>query len=236
MAHNNKTSINSFFISFVLFSFYAQIFFQNVLISIILGVLISIKFKRIFYDLIIKKQNRNNIIMFRDFLDIFNTSIMSGNNFYESMVATKDEITVLYDRNSKIAKAITELVENLDNGIIQNDALLIFGDSLGFDEARIFAQTMQMGLDSGMEIREVISITKDQLTDQINMELDIRTNLDSSKREFLIMMILPLIIITLLNLTNIRELNFMDYIIRMVVFGFIVFSFYLGELIVNLEV
>ena len=174
--------------------------------------------------------------MFRDFLDIFNTSIMSGNNFYESMVATKDEITVLYDRNSKIAKAITELVENLDNGIIQNDALLIFGDSLGFDEARIFAQTMQMGLDSGMEIREVISITKDQLTDQINMELDIRTNLDSSKREFLIMMILPLIIITLLNLTNIRELNFMDYIIRMVVFGFIVFSFYLGELIVNLEV
>lgn len=227
---------NSYILSFLLFSFYGYVFFQNIIVSLIISAIISIKFKRIFYDISEKDTKKKQMIMFRDFLDILSSSILSGNNFYDSIISTSSEITIIYSKGSKISRALSSFINDISNGFSQKDALYKFAEYLNFDGARIFSQTMSIGLDSGIDMKDIINNTKDQIGEKITMELEIRTILDNSKREFIIMMILPLIILILLNLTELRQLNLVDYITRTIVFIFIILSFYLGEMIVNLEV
>ena len=74
------------------------------------------------------------------------------------------------------------------------------------------------------------------MTQNIALELEIDTIVNNSKKEFLIMTILPLVIIVILNTSINEKITFADYIVRIPVFIVLLFSFVLGEKIVNMEI
>lgn len=226
----------SFILSFIIFFLYALIFFQNIAIAIILSMIISLKSKDIFANLFERRSLRYRSLMFRDFLDIINSSIISGYNFQVALAKTNLDIKGLYNDEDLICRCTDQLLNDIESGLYIDQALEKFSNRLDLEEAKIFSQTLFLSINSGMDTQKIIENSKDSITDQINTQLEIDSAIDSSKRELIIMIILPLVILTLLTLTNLSRPSFGEYIIRFIVFIIIIFSFYIGNKIVDLEV
>lgn len=174
--------------------------------------------------------------MFRDFLDIINSSIISGDNFQIALAKTNSDIRGLYNEDELICVSTNKLVNDIESGMYLDQALENFSNSFNLEEVRIFSQTLSLGINSGMNTQRIIEYSKDAISDQINTQLEIDSAIDSSKRELIIMILLPLVILSLLTLTNLSKPSLGEYIVKFIVFFIIIISFYLGNKIVDLEV
>lgn len=232
----NKNLIISYSISFIIFFLYSYSFFRIITISIIISGFLSIKFKGLFLDFINKKELVKKREMLKNFLDILNASVISGRNFYQSLCDCKKDLEAFFGSKELIKKEVNTLILNIDNGFKMDDALDIFKNNLDFDEASIFVDSLKIGLKSGMDIKEIVANSKLAINEQILVENEISMSLNNSRREFIIMIVLPIIILLLLSKTNMRALNIIDYIVRSFVFLMVIFAIYLGEKIVRLEI
>lgn len=96
--------------------------------------------------------------------------------------------------------------------------------------------TLAISIEKGIELNRVIGNSKEEINTKISTELEIDILIQNSKREFIIMIILPIIVLFTLNSTLDTSLTFSDYLIRSFGFLIILFSFYIGHKIVNLEI
>lgn len=231
-----RNLIVSYSLSFLIFFLYALSFFRSYLISILLSAILSLKFKELFLEFFDKKQLMKKRDMFRNFLDVLNASVASGSNFYQSIKDSTIEMSSFYSAKEFIVIELNNLLSNIDNGYTLENALELFRLKMDFEEASIFIDSLKIGLKSGMDIKEVIRNSKFAINEQIIVENEISLSLNNSKREFIIMIVLPIVILFLLNKTDARVLNFVDYIIRSVVFFMVILSIYMGEKIVKLEI
>lgn len=232
----NKKLIISYVASFTIFFIYSLIFFKNIFISIFLSTIISFKAYSIIFQVLSRNDLRTKRLMFREFLDIFNTNIIVGNNFYNSLKNTSIEIKNIFHDSIFIVKYLDDLILDIDNGNSIIDSMIKFKEKCKLDEVDIFVESIIIAVKSGLDISKITDISKNMLTENISLELEISTLVNNSKREFIIMTVLPLIILFLINSSTNQSLNFTDYIVRIPVFVLFLFSFYIGDKIVNLEV
>lgn len=232
----NKNTTISYFISFIIFFIYSLTFFKNIFLAVLLSLIISLKAYLIVFQILMKNNLRTKRLMFREFLDIFNTNIIAGNNFYNSLKNTSIEIKNIFYEKIFIVKYLDNLILDIDNGNNIIDSLLNFKEKCDLEEVDIFVESIIIAVKSGLDISKMTDVSKDMLTENISLELEIATLVNNAKREFLIMTILPVIILFLVNFSNTQVLNFTDYMVRVPVFIIFLFSFYIGYKIVNLEI
>lgn len=232
----DKKIILSYFYTFIVIFLYSYVFFNNILVSIIISTFVSLKFYEIIYEFLDKMDIKNRRLMFREFLDLFNTNIISGHNFYESIRKTSAEIKNIFDENRYLIKYLDELIFDIDNGNSLRYSLKDFKRKLDMEEADIFIDSILIGIETGINLSDITSISKNMLSENISLELEIDTIVDNSKREFLIMTVLPLIVLLMTNFTSSSEMSLVDYIIRIPIFAVFILAFYFGNKIVNLEV
>lgn len=231
----NKQII-SYFISFTIIFLYTYIFFNSFLFSSIFSIFISLKFYKNIYEIFEKKNLRLKRIMFREFLDIFNSNIISGENFYNSLKKTSKEIKNIFHDNTYLVKYLDELVLDIENGKNITDALRDFKQKADLEEVDIFIDSLILSIQMGIDLSKITNNSKNMLSDNISLELELSTIVDNSKKEFLIMIFLPIFVLLLVNNSSTNTLRFSDYLIRIPVFISFIFAFYLGNKIVNLEV
>lgn len=229
----NKNLIFSYLISFLIVFIYSYIFFFSIIAALILGIIGSLKIHTIVLDLFNKNEIKNKRIIFREFLDLLNTNLISGQNLYTSLVASSLEIKEIFFENNYLSKNLDIMLYKIDNGSSIEEALVEFRNDMNLEEASIFVDTLVIGINSGVNISTITNISKDMLTDSIAIELDLSTIIDNSKKEFIIMAILPLIILIILSVTSMTRLSLVDYIVRVPVFILFIFSFSWAYKIVN---
>lgn len=231
-----KKDLLSFLISYIIFFVYSFIFFNSIFISIFLSFFLSLIFKNLIFELLDSREYKNKRILFREFLDIFNSNVISGENFYKSMKNTQKEMYAIFPEEEFINKNIKRINLDIDNGKNITEALLNFKYNMQLEDVDIFVDTLSIAIKSGINLSDVTQLSKDMLSENISLDIEISTIIDNSKREFIIMMILPLIVLIMTTVTTQRNTEFIEYIIRIPIFIIFIFSFYLGNKIVNLEV
>lgn len=231
---NNK--IKAYIISTIIFFIYLQVFFNQIFVSIIFAPIISIKFSKIIMNLFQNKDIKQKRIMFREFLDIFNTNILAGNNLIISLRNTHLELRSLFNEGNYIVEYLKDLLIDIDNGESIENSLRKFEKKSKIEEVSIFIDSLIIAVNSGIDISKISNISKDALTQNIALELEIDTIVSNSKKEFMIMTMLPLVIIVMLNISINEQITFADYIVRIPVFIVLLLSFVLGEKIVNMEI
>lgn len=231
-----KKDLLSFLISYIIFFVYSFIFFNSIFISIFLSFFLSLIFKNLIFELLDSREYKNKRILFREFLDIFNSNVISGENFYKSMKNTQKEMYAIFPEEEFINKNIKRINLDIDNGKNITEALLNFKYNMQLEDVDIFVDTLIIAIKSGINLSDVTQLSKDMLSENISLDIEISTIIDNSKREFIIMMILPLIVLIMTTVTTQRNTEFIEYIIRIPIFIIFIFSFYLGNKIVNLEV
>lgn len=226
----------AYLLSLIIFILYSYTFFRNIPVSLAISALVSIKFKKIFFDYLESSRLNFQQRIFRDFLDLLNSSILSGQNFYQALAGSVDELEEYYNSKADLVAGLRSIKNDLDNGKGERLALKGFKDRCQIKEGKIFADTLIIALGSGMDLAKIVSASKDSINSQMDIEMEISHSLNNGKRELIIMIVLPLFILFLLTKTEITSLSMVDYIIRSVVFVMILFSIYFGEKIVNLEI
>lgn len=230
---NNKRK--SIFLTSIIMFIYLQIFFDKFFISLIIAPILSIKFSSIISNVFINNDKKEKRIIFREFLDIFNTNIIAGNNLLFSLKNTYSELKNLFSEEAYLVRSLQEALIDIDNGESIDSSLYKFRRKSNLEEVSIFIDSLIIALNSGIDISKISENSKESLSRNISLELEIDTIVNNSKKEFLIMIILPLIVLVLLNNNINAEITFADYIVRIPVFILLLFSFILGEKIVNLE-
>ena len=231
---NNRTK--AYLLSFIIFILYSYTFFRNIPISLAISALVSLKFKKIFFDYFESSRLNFEQRIFRDFLDLLNSSILSGQNFYQALSGAIEELEEYYNPKVALVASLRAVKNDLDNGKGEGLSLKGFKDRCQINEGKIFADTLIIALGSGMDLAKIVYSSKDSINSQMDIEMEISHSLNNGKRELVIMVLLPLVILFLLTKTDISSLSMVDYIIRSVVFVIILFSIYFGNKIVNLEI
>lgn len=231
-----KDRIFSYFLAFFISYLYSYVFFRNFIISIVFGFVISAKAYNIIYSQFLNSKKKLNRLVFRELLDIINSNILSGNNFINSLKFSVNEINNIFSDNNPIIEKLKISISDIENGNSIEKSLLNYKKELKIKEVDIFVDSIIISLGSGINISNIVSNSKDMLSENISLELELNQIINNSKKEFFIMAILPLIILIVLSTTNPRTLNLIDYVIRVPIFVIFLFSIFLGYKIVELEV
>lgn len=227
--------VKSYVLSIFLIFLYTYLFFNSIIFSFILSLLLCIKVKDIFLDFFNQKDKKLRRIFFREFLDFLNTNIVSGNNIIYSLKNTAVEMENIISSNNIFILKIKEILLDIENGETIENSLIKLANFIDIEEAKIFADSMKIGMEAGMNIAEIINISKNTLIESITLELEMETIINNSKKEFIIMTVLPLIIMFMLQYFMNNKLSYIDYIVRFFVFIIFLFSFYIGKRIIDME-
>lgn len=232
----NRIKIKSYIISAIIIGLYSYVFFKNIFLSIILAFVLSKQINMIFYNILIKKEEMKIKIYFREFLDILNASILSGNNLYKSIQYSVEEMKKISNSNEYFNKSLKNLLFEIDNGSTISKSLDNFKNRNNLEEISILIDTLIISIKSGIDIGEVINNSKENISRNISIGLEIDTIIENSKRELIIMIILPIFILIAMEYSIQSHIGIFEYIIRIPIFSVIFFAFKLGYKIVNLEV
>lgn len=232
----DRVRVKSFIIAYIIIFLYAYIFFEKLILAILMAFFASFKLYSIVYDYLTRLNFKNKRIMFREFLDLLNSNLISGQNLYQALENTRLELKNLFSIDSEIVILIEKVLENINNGFSMEDALSDFKTNINLEEANIFIDSLLISLKSGINVSEVTYNAKEILNENISLELELSTITDNAKKEFLIMCILPMFVMVMLRMNNPGKLTYTDYLIRFPIFFLILISFYFGNKIVNKEI
>lgn len=231
----DNTRTKSFVIAYIIIFLYAYIFFEKLILSLVLAFFVSFKLYNIIYEYLIRINFKNKRIMFREFLDILNSNLISGQNLYQALDNTYLELKNLFNEDSQIIFLTKKILEDINNGASMEEALYDFKLAIKLEEANIFIDSLLISLKSGINVSAITYNAKEILNENISLELELSTITDNAKKEFLIMCILPMFVMVMLRMNNPGKLTYIDYIIRFPIFILIMLAFYFGNKIVNKE-
>ena len=232
----DRVKMKSFIITYIIIFLYAYIFFEKIILALLIAFFATFKLYTIVYEYLTRLNFKNKRIMFREFLDILNSNLISGQNLYQALDNTRLELKNLFSIDSEIVILTEKVLEDINNGFSMEDALLDFKNNINLEEANIFIDSLLISLESGINVSEVTYNAKEILNENISLELELSTITDNAKKEFLIMCILPMFVMVILRMNNPGKLTYIDYLIRFPIFNLILLSFYFGNKIVNKEI
>lgn len=232
----DRVKMKSFIITYIIIFLYAYIFFEKIILALLIAFFATFKLYTIVYEYLTRLNFKNKRIMFREFLDILNSNLISGQNLYQALDNTRLELKNLFSIDSEIVILTEKVLEDINNGFSMEDALLDFKNNINLEEANIFIDSLLISLESGINVSEVTYNAKEILNENISLELELSTITDNAKKEFLIMCILPMFVMLMLRMNNSGKLTYIDYLIRFPIFNLILLSFYFGNKIVNKEI
>jgi len=196
---SSKEKLLYFFIALAAGSLVGYVFYSNIIVSVIFGVISGIAFVPIRRKQIINKQLLNIKIQFRDLLENLATSIGAGKNVLDSFRAAYDDLKEQYTETGYIVKEVSDILIGYSNNINIENLLLDFADRSGVEDIVIFANVFDTCYRKGGNIKDVVKSTYQIINDKMEVEMEIQTMVTSAKTEQNMMIVMPLIFTIILN-------------------------------------
>lgn len=176
-----------------------QVFFNVVLFSVIVGMLVGIYGIRFYREYRRKKRQQNLLLEFRDLLEALTTSYSSGRNTMDAFAEAYQDLLELHGEQADIVKEARIILSGITNNMIIEDLLMDFADRSGLDDVNSFATIFESCNRQGGNIKQVVWDTRKILNDKIEIEMEIKTMLTEKENELNVMMVMPLVIMLSLN-------------------------------------
>lgn len=208
-----------------------HIFFMNILLTIFFGIVGGVLS-------FFKQVNDEEQIMFdfKEFLSCVYGEILVGHSFRNG-VSTSIE---LYDfKHKKLEKALMTLNTRVQSGISEKDAWLSLSEMMKDDYISKFSQTLCATYDYSGNVSYIIKTTIMEISDAIDIALEVKVLIASKRLEFYIMMSLPLILLGVLNTSqyNYMSILYESVLGRLVMGGVLMmmmFAYLIGKKLIDI--
>lgn len=164
-----------------------------------------------------KDTNEDEAIMFdfKEFLSCIYAELLVGRSF-RNAIKTSIE---LYDfKHKKLEEALIMLNRRIHSGVSEKQAWLSLSDDMNEMYITKFAETLCATYDYSGNVSYIIKTTIMDISDAIDIALEVRVLIASKRLEFYIMMSLPIVLLGVLNMS---QYNYMSILYESV-FGRIV--------------
>lgn len=188
-----------FFIGMLVSGAVIYIFYERIIVSVIVGVICGFVFIPMRKNQVIKKRQQKLIGQFRGLLDALSTSIGAGKNMVDSFAAAADDLAVQFTTDSDIVKEVQMIRMGMNNNIPIENLLLNFAERSGLEDIYNFANVFATCYKKGGNIKDVIKNTATILGDKIEIQMELETMVSGQKNEQNIMLVMPVLFIVLMK-------------------------------------
>lgn len=196
---NKKEKLVGFMIGMAVGFAVVQIFFLNVIVSVIASLLTGVFGVRIYRLHLLGKRQEVLLMQFKDFLESLCTSFGSGKNTVDAFADSYHDLLNQFGKDAYIVQEIVIILTGLKNNFTIEKMLGDFADRSRIEDIQNFADVFEVTNRMGGNIIRVIDETRNIIIDKINIQLEINTLISGKKNELNIMILMPLIVVTQLQ-------------------------------------
>lgn len=187
-------NVQGFLIGGIAAAIVLYVFFTSIVLSVVAFVIVGVKAVPVYQQYLLNKRKKELVFQFKDMLESLTSSYSAGKNTRDAFIDCLSDMKNMYGDGADIVKELKIIVSGMENNVNIEMLLLDFADRSGLDDVESFANVFDVSLRQGADIKNIISSTRDIISDKIDIELDMNTLLASNKNELNIMIIMPLII------------------------------------------
>lgn len=210
--------------------------FENIYICLVSTVCCGIMLLHLLQNRIKKKSEDTLRLQFIDFLDFLNSSIMAGNNTFNSLIQVHDEMKRIHGEKSLIADESLKIRRGLENSESPETLLFKMGENCDIEEIKIFADSFKICNRSGGNISKLISDSKRVISEKIRTESEISTILASSKNEVYILFVMPFIVSLAMKYMLNYKIDNLTLVVRIIAVIIFIIAFYIGQRITDIKI
>ena len=171
------------------------LFYQNIIISLI----ISPAF--VFYFLKIKKKSlcqKRKVMLkeqFKDAMDAMISALAAGYSAGHSITQAKNDLSLLYEEDSLIMCELKYMENRLADHFRLEELMLELGQRSGVNEIMMFAQVFETAQKSGGNLINIMRQTSNHIRSEMDIDREIDTLISGKRMENKCMLVVPLGII-----------------------------------------
>lgn len=215
-----------------------QIFFQILLMTVIIFPLCCLLGIKIYKNILLNKRKHRLLMQFRDMIEAVSSSLGGGRNVKDAFVGARDDMKSQYGQEAEIVQELEIICAGLESNMNLEILLQDFAKRSHNENIKNFADVFSVANRKGGNIRQIIFETKTIINDKITVEQEIQTLISGKKNELNIMMFLPLIIV---NQT--RQMQgetsgdmLLSLIVKLVAFAMFVVAYVVGKKMMDIKV
>lgn len=226
----------AFLIGFAAAAVVMHIFFGNMFVDLVFGVIVGIVAQPIYRKSMIKRNINKLTIQFKDMLDSLNSSVSAGNVMQRAFADAQADMEFQYGTGSFIVKELQTINNGILNGQVIEDLIMDFGRRSNVEDVINFANVFKIAQRQGGNMRSIITETKNIICGKIDIEQEINAVVNGTKNELNIMMLMPLLIVPMMSSFS-QEGDNQVVNIAVKLFGIVVFviAYIIGRKIVNIK-
>lgn len=175
------------------------IFYENIIVSLLAGIVCGYFFIPIRTKQVIAKRRQRLTQQFRGLLEALSTSIGAGKNMFDAFLGAADDLAVQYSPEADIVTEVNIICIGLNNNIQIEDMLLNFAQRSGVEDISNFANVFATCYKKGGNIKDVIKNTASIIGDKIEIKMELETMVSGQKNEMNIMLVMPLLFVIVMK-------------------------------------
>lgn len=219
---------------------FSNIFYDSLLVSIPLSVILIPYFKVIKKRLCNQRQNKLKD-EFKDLCISLAAQMSAGYSLENSIKESYLEMSELYGDNSYICKELKLILGKLKNNINIEEAIAELGMRSGNQDIRLFSEVLAIGKRTGGDLIGVVRSAALNISEKTDAEREIRSMISEKRFEQMIMNVIPLVMISYVKISSPGMMAVMyqtqaGRIIMSACFVIYIAAFLLGRKIMEIEV
>ena len=212
----------------------------NAVIMSVAGIFAAKMFLPIRKEQVLKQRNKKLKLQFVDLLDSLSASLSTGQNVPVAFETAKKDLLIQYKEDSYIVKEVMLILDGYNQNIPIENMILDFGKRSGIKDIENFGRVFNTVYRKGADIKDAVRATHEILSSKTQIEMEISTAIASNKNEQNIMLVMPFVIIGMIKMIGGDfASNFTTptgLIFTTIGVGLFVASYYVGKLVMNIEV
>jgi len=212
------------------------LYFNNIIIGIIIGLFCGYKSISIYRNMKKNKRLKELRIQFRDMLESLSNSYTVGMTATRAFKSAYEDMKMEHGEKSYITKELEWICLMHNNGEEIKDLLLNFANRSGIDDIKSFANVFNVADDLAGDRPRIIRETRDMISERIEVELEIQTMITGQRNQLNILAVMPVIMALMTRSFETNTGSIAVIIIKLVALGIFVFAYWLGTKIVDIKV
>lgn len=226
----------AFLIGFVGTAVAIHIFFGNLLVDLVFGIIVGIIAQPIYRKFMINRNLNKLTIQFKDMLDSLNSSVSAGNVMQRAFMDAQTDMRFQYGAGSFIVNELQTINNGIMNGRVIEELILDFGNRSHVEDVINFANVFKIAQRQGGNMKSIITETKNIICDKIEIEQEINSVVNGTKNELNIMMLMPLLIVPMMSsFSQEGDDPMVNIVVKLLGLGIFIFAYVVGRKIVNIK-
>jgi tight adherence protein B len=232
---SRKESIIGFLVGYLIGFIALQIFFRNVIVSLVIGIVPGLLGIKLNQNRLLEKRKDVLLVQFKDLLESLCTSLGSGRNTIDAFSDSYRDLLNQYGKDSYIVQEVVIIIAGVKNNYTLEQMLMDFAVRSHMEDIQSFADVFEVTNRLGGNIVQVIDETRNIIVDKVNIQLEIATLISGKKNELNIMIVLPFIVVSQLGSFS-GSVDFIGILSRIVALLMFAGAYALGQKMINIKI